>query len=316
MVQNNPITFIDVSGFAPGQLDYLDLAPAPAKEEVARVLRESNGAPGEGYRGFYPIAKKMIEAGKANSARLAAARGRKQVQLAAEFKRSGTMTTAVLKEGAAFSAIFNLTDKGYGDSFINLPGSLSSEGTFPGVQLITRNEELKIGRKPWSRFKPEKQERESISVIINSDSFQGKEGKVKWTPTADSNYRVFDENAFIMEIERLYNETGNPLHPIVKGQIINHIKDNNNILPKAAGIAGLHAEVRALNQAMNRAGVSMLRSFGSLMNITVMTKRLAGKIGADFEACYNCRAIIGDPVRILSGVTENSKKINRMHSMH
>jgi insecticidal toxin complex protein TccC len=57
MVQNNPIKLIDVSGFAPGRLDYLDLAPAPGKEAVMTVLRESNGASGEGYRGFDPIAK-------------------------------------------------------------------------------------------------------------------------------------------------------------------------------------------------------------------------------------------------------------------
>jgi insecticidal toxin complex protein TccC len=257
-----------------------------------------------------------MAAGKANSAKLVAAKGRKQLQRAAEFKRTGTMTTAVLKEGAALSATFNLADKNYGDSFINLPGSLSSEGTFPGVRLITRNEELTIGRKPPPRFKLEKQEWKEISAIINTRSFQGKGGKVAWAPAADSNYRVSDEGAFMGEIERLYNESGEPLHPVIKDQIMSHIANNDRILPRAAGIAGLHAEVRALNQAMNRARVSTLRPFRAAMNMFVITKRLVGKVGANFDACYNCRAIIGDPVRILSGVTENNKGFERMHSAH
>ncbi|EDX3144028.1 hypothetical protein B6N85_000125 [Salmonella enterica subsp. diarizonae serovar 61:l,v:1,5,7] len=74
----------------------------------------------------------------------------------------------------------------------------------------------------------------------------------KWRPeTSLGYYHVENVDIFISEIKKLYAASGSELHEVVERRIRNHLASNNNILPRMAGIAGLHAEVQALNHIIS-----------------------------------------------------------------
>nr|WP_080718700.1 YwqJ-related putative deaminase [Xenorhabdus bovienii] len=99
-----------------------------------------------------------------------------------------------------------------------------------------------------------------------------------------------------------FTETPDPLHPIIKERIIEHLEKNKNILPTTAGIAGLHAEVQALNFVLHRFDALDIDRDEGLTNTYIYTKRLVGKErNVDFPACHNCSGILSGREQVMTG---------------
>ncbi|OCQ52990.1 hypothetical protein Ppb6_01883 [Photorhabdus australis subsp. thailandensis] len=85
-----------------------------------------------------------------------------------------------------------------------------------------------------------------------------------------------------------------------------------NILPTMAGIAGLHAEVQALNNLFisGDRGTEKRENWKYIRNMlesTIFTQRLtAGQAGKDFAACHNCSGILSSPVNVITGKVESA----------
>lgn len=185
----------------------------------------------------------------------------------------------------------------YRKFFLNLNGKLSKKDLFPGVELIE-------------------------------------------TPGGDvEKYKVVDENVFIDAIQKsylnkkIYTQKGRPeiydgaskelleealterpisLHPAMKARIEAHIAENNGEFPTQAGIAGLHAEVQALNFAFHKFDELGIDRQEGLRNTYLYTKRLVGEKNADFPACYNCSGILSGTEHVMTGRIDgtNTSKLN------
>lgn len=138
---------------------------------------------------------------------------------------------------------------------------------------------------------------------IVSRSYTNLAGKVTNFPGVkqidDGSFIISDKTAFIDRVEQLYVASNNPLHPITKAKILEHVGDGSKIFPTQAGIPGLHAEVQAVNEIIQRVPNGF-----DLSKINVSTIKLypgQGQ-GLPFPACFNCGGILSDSVNILTGV--------------
>ncbi len=205
-------------------------------------------------------------------------------------------TNAKLKSYAAHAGFLSLSEKRepvFKSGFINFTGSLSNKNTFPGVHLI--DEKVKAG---FEAFSP---------ALLKTTK--------KWRPEVSLGYyRIEDTNAFVSEIKNRYSESGTPLTDVVESRIREHIKNNNNILPKMAGIAGLHAEVQALNFVVSsmEKGESVA---GKLSASYIYTQRLVGAKNEDFPACHNCSGIISGLENVMTGRVKNHIRLTRRNSV-
>lgn len=115
----------------------------------------------------------------------------------------------------------------------------------------------------------------------------------------DDFFVINDKTAFINKVDDLFAQSNNPLNPITRSRILDHIGDGSRQFPTQAGIPGLHAEVQSVNSILNQ----VPRGF-DLSKINVSTIKLApgpGQ-GLPFPACTNCGGILSNSVNILTGV--------------
>ncbi|EKG5019341.1 TPA: YwqJ-related putative deaminase [Salmonella enterica subsp. diarizonae serovar 53:z10:z35] len=119
---------------------------------------------------------------------------------------------------------------------------------------------------------------------------------------------------FISEIKKLYAASGSELHEVVERRIRNHLASNNNILPRMAGIAGLHAEVQALNHIISMTDTEA-RVASKLSSSYIYTQRLVGARNEDFPACHNCSGIINGLENIMTGRVEGHTRLIRRKSI-
>ncbi|WP_244563492.1 YwqJ-related putative deaminase [Pantoea rodasii] len=187
----------------------------------------------------------------------------------------------------------------YRDSFLNLEGSLEKKKTFPGVTLI--NENIKSGFEEYS-----------------PDKLKKLTGPRRWKPEASLGYYVVTNiESFISGIRKQYSTKDYPLHPVVENRIREHVSGNNGILPKMAGIAGLHAEVQALNAILSSSKDGAYSH--SLSHSYIFTQRLVGAgqenpAGADFPACFNCSGILSGLEHVMTGRVEHHSRLRRRKS--
>ncbi|ERT10678.1 YwqJ-related putative deaminase [Photorhabdus temperata] len=182
----------------------------------------------------------------------------------------------------------------YEDEFVNFKNNdknLADGKLFPGISLIKHPKLLRV--KNEKTKKPETQLREEAEA-----------------------YQITDIESFISGIKEMYNQANKPLHPITESLIREHIINNEGVLPTMAGIAGLHAEVQALNNLFisgdKRAGKSIgSRNLGEyirdMLESSIFTQRLTTKqAGDDFAACHNCSGILSSPVNVITGKVASS----------
>ncbi|EDA5330987.1 hypothetical protein F9N29_21565 [Salmonella enterica] len=137
----------------------------------------------------------------------------------------------------------------------------------------------------------------------------------KWRPeTSLGYYHVENVDIFISEIKKLYAASGSELHEVVERRIRNHLASNNNILPRMAGIAGLHAEVQALNHIISMTDTEA-RVASKLSSSYIYTQRLVGARNEDFPACHNCSGIINGLENIMTGRVEGHTRLIRRKSI-
>ncbi|OCQ52480.1 hypothetical protein Ppb6_02216 [Photorhabdus australis subsp. thailandensis] len=194
---------------------------------------------------------------------------------------------------AAHAGYVHVTDYNsignYKDGFVNFKDNsrnLAEGKLFPGIRLIKRPKLSIVRDKETERWK--KQESDEADA-----------------------YEITDIESFISGVRDMYSRANVDLHPVIESLIRNHIVNNDHVLPTMAGIAGLHAEVQALNNLLiladGRAGKivggrkieeymqDMLKSF-------IFTQRLTTKqAGNDFAACHNCSGILSVPANVITG---------------
>jgi len=137
-------------------------------------------------------------------------------------------------------------------------------------------------------------------------SFTNFSGSIRSFPGIQNNkngtFTIVDRGAFIDQVDTLFKNDGNPLNPVMKERILNFIgNDNARVFPtKGRGIPGLHAEVQAVNAALNKVPAG-----GSQINISVSTIDLlpGSNQGLPFPACNNCGGILSG-FDILTGVKQ------------
>lgn len=179
----------------------------------------------------------------------------------------------------------------YDDEFVNFKDNdrnLANGRLFPGINLIKRPK---------------------LSIVKDKEAW-----KMQQSDEAEA-YKVTDIEAFISGIREMYGEE-NPLHPVIESLIRNHIINNHYVLPTMAGIAGLHAEVQALNNLLTLEDEREGKAVGSrkigeymrdMLQSSIFTQRLTTKqAGDDFAACHNCSGILSSPVNVITGKVESS----------
>ncbi|WP_272872613.1 RHS repeat-associated core domain-containing protein, partial [Aliivibrio fischeri] len=290
MVRNNPVSMKDKDGRV---AEWLDLAYPHKSCEIVDLMYKNNPKLKQYHQNFTEETKKILDETNANESIL---KGQKNAKMREKKSRDMTFTNAKLKTYAAHAGFLNLSSSEtpiFRSGFVNLPGSLRNKNTFPGVRLI----EPKI-RRGFDEYSPEK--------LKTSE---------KWKPEISLGYyQVKDLDAFINGVKDLYSSSGSKLHDIVEGRIRNHITNNNNILPKMAGIAGLHAEVQALNHIVSMSDAEGTTA-SKLSSSYIYTQRLVGDRNKDFPACHNCSGIINGLENVMTGRVKDHTRLLRRKSI-
>ncbi|MBC8954020.1 YwqJ-related putative deaminase [Xenorhabdus sp. PB62.4] len=196
----------------------------------------------------------------------------------------------------------------YQDGFINFKDNNRNLGRgklFPGVELLPRKT-IPINT-PESGYKNKPSN--NIVRTLRDDTA--------------TEYRVSDMSQFISGLQDMYEKNGQTLHPMTQRLVENHIAHNGGILPTMAGIAGLHAEVQALNQILIAADqnepLNPARYTKAMFQSSIFTKRLTtANAGQDFPACHNCSGIIQSPANVITGTVDSagsnfSKQVAKRH---
>lgn len=289
MDRNSPVTLKDSDGRDP---EWLDLAYLHQKDDVVALTYKNIPAVKAYHDIFTNKTKEILDETAGNEKTLKGYKQNKQAKAAANMK----YTNAKLKTYAAHAGFLNLSNGEPSASkagFLNFAGNLGKKNTFPGVHLV--NEKVKEG---LESFSPDKLKTTK-----------------KWRPEVSLGYyRIADIDKYISEIKNLYATSGVNLHPVVENRIREHIKNNNNMLPKMAGVAGLHAEVQALNYMISMTnaagGIASRLSSGYLY-----TQRLVGAKNEDFPACHNCSGIISGLENVMTGRVKNHTRLMRRNSV-
>ncbi|REF25899.1 YwqJ-like deaminase [Xenorhabdus cabanillasii] len=215
-------------------------------------------------------------------------------------------TTSLLRKEKSKKALQNfaahagyLRDKDgkeYKDRFVNFKDNnrnLAPGKLFPGVKLIPQKT-IEVNRPigPW---------RNKLAYDIE-DIFRN---------NMANEYRVTNTPAFIKGLQDMYEKNGQTLHPMTQRLVEEHIAHNGDILPTMAGIAGLHAEVQALNQIFITADqnepLNPARYDKAMLQSSIFTKRLTtANAGKDFPACHNCSGIIKSPANVITGMVDSA----------
>ncbi|MDX7999525.1 hypothetical protein FE394_09990 [Xenorhabdus sp. Reich] len=189
----------------------------------------------------------------------------------------------------------------YQDEFVNFKDNnqnLAPGKLFPSVELIPQKT-IEINRPTGPR-------RNKLAYDIE-DTFRN---------NMANEYRITSIPDFIKGLRDMYEKNGQTLHPMTQRLVEEHIAHNNNILPTMAGIAGLHAEVQALNKVFIKSDqdagessdpLSPARYAKAMLQSSIFTKRLTtANAGQDFPACHNCSGIIQSPANVITGTVDSA----------
>ncbi|CNH73215.1 YwqJ-related putative deaminase [Yersinia pekkanenii] len=294
-VNNDTPPLIDPEKY--NKLDSLSLERTKVSDSTIRsAIYNKNGITGpfygvgDHYKKITENTDSILKQSAENDKKLKGTLDKMKVKEAVDMKfTKGKLRSYAAHSGASNTAIH--TDS-YKDGFFNLPGSLSEKNPFPGVKIIedTVNPAL-------LKYKP-------INIPRTT----------KWNPKSDlGSYHVEDTEKYISEVKSLYEKSGVKLTPLVEKRIRDYLLAQKNILPKKAGIAGLHAEVQAFNYMVTKFNKDVTQA-ENLNQIYIFTKRLVGNKNNDFPACVNCSGILSGLENIMTGKVEKDVKLNRRHS--
>ncbi|CDH31385.1 YwqJ-related putative deaminase [Xenorhabdus bovienii] len=208
-------------------------------------------------------------------------------------------TKNALKDFAAHAGYMH--NGSYQDEFVNFKDknqNLAPRKLFPGVELLPE--------KTIAITKPEGGWKNALSNKIARE-FEDSTAK---------KYKVKDIGEFITGVENMYKQNKQVLHPMTQRLTKEHIEHNDYFLPTMASIAGLHAEVQALNKIFIESDevsgqaadpLNPARYARAMLQSSIFTKRLTtDKAGQDFPACHNCSGIIRSPANVITGMVESA----------
>ncbi|MGJ0623513.1 RHS repeat-associated core domain-containing protein [Xenorhabdus bovienii] len=212
-----------------------------------------------------------------------------------------------LQNFAAHAGYFH--NDSYQDLYVNFKDknqNLAPGKLFPGVELLPQ--------KTIAITKPEGGWKNALSIKIarEFEDSTAKKYRVK--------FKVKDEkkdiSEFITGVKDMYKQGKQVLHPMIQRLIKEHVEHNDYVLPTMAGIAGLHAEVQALNKIFIESDevsgqaadpLNPARYARAMLQSSIFTKRLTtDKAGQDFPACHNCSGIIRSPANVITGMVESA----------
>lgn len=276
-------------------LEWLELAIHHNTKSLIDIIHKLNPPIQNFYQTFKTSTQGILAEAENNETAL---KGLKNEKMRAKAAQNMRFTSRKLKNYAAHAGAV-VDDEGESsagkEGFVNLPGSLTVKGLFSGVKLVS--EAIKDD---LAEYSPEKL------------------GKAKrWNPQMSLGYyKVTDMEKFIEGIKTAYlqTETQIGLHPYIEKRIRQYVKNMNFILPKMAGIAGLHAEVQALNYIVSQPYDENATLSGRVAKTYIYTQRLVGKIKGDFEACNNCSGILNGLENIMTGRVDDHVMLNRRKS--
>ncbi|HBE18664.1 MAG TPA: hypothetical protein DEG17_02850 [Cyanobacteria bacterium UBA11149] len=147
-------------------------------------------------------------------------------------------------------------------------------------------------------FQNLKATKDNAPGTYTSEKFPGFELKERRLESSETIMTISDPDIFMGNIKRIYKDSGNPLHPKMEEKIRKWISEAGREFSTKAQIPGLHAEVQAVNNLLNRldeAGVEITDEI--LARIQVAVYRVAPgspeiKQGDHFPACKNCKNIL------------------------
>ncbi|VAW59625.1 hypothetical protein MNBD_GAMMA11-2255 [hydrothermal vent metagenome] len=182
-------------------------------------------------------------------------------------------------------------------SFCEVPDRLTTRASDGSATLITTKTDKELRELVALS-------RSDVDGIDIGRSFTNLPGSVRNFPGVQNNkngtFNITDRDAFINQVDTLFKSDGNRLNPVIRDRIVNFIgNDASRVFPvKGRGLPGLHAEVQAVNAALNKAPIGTLPR-----NINVSTIDLlpGSNQGLAFPACNNCGGIL-QGFNILTGV--------------
>jgi insecticidal toxin complex protein TccC len=200
-------------------------------------------------------------------------------------------------------------------SFFNLPGSPSGKNPFPGIEVNGTDYTTK-GIPTFNAVKTRVQKGQAICEPFKEIELLA--------PSDLGTYSVTDINAFLKGVEdqyRIFSAT--PLQTRTKKLIEDHIHANP-VIPIRAGVAGLHADVQAINHVastlpkIDREGnVDEVAFQKAMFNTTLYVQKLTVPGSLNFPACGNCSGIIPKNVAVATGLSpfaRHAPEIRRRHS--
>lgn len=297
MVGNNPIRYADARGLE--RLDYLDLASAPADDaSVVAAAFQVNPGVSQQYNSFSARTAQILDAPAQRQRQIDELERNKKKGDANKLKKSPLkFSKTALKGFAAHAGIAPRDGSELTTDFVNFEGSLAAKNLFPGVELMP------AAPPPDHPF----------SVVIPASASQ--RTKLAFQQDADfGNYRVVDPQAFMQGIEQRYEAGAVALHDYTRQRITSHLANSNYVIPIKAGIAGLHAEVQALNDWISRPAEGR-KTEQVIADSFVFTQRLVGiptgQNVVDFPACYNCSGILPPTLNVMTGRLPERPVTNR-----
>jgi insecticidal toxin complex protein TccC len=269
MVRNNPVMLSDPDGRSPVLAESDKKNPHTDLDIAREMIGKSTG--------------RILEKAQEGTNIISKLKGKKLNEAMADMK----FTNNKLKDYAAHAAVVievpehNLVV--YKKHFFNLRGKLTKNERFAEVEVRENDNPLE------SKYKVNDK-----ALFLNKIK-EGYETKKIHRPKGGSPNFISDPTGFLQEkpVE---------LHSETEKRITKHLEDSHDEIPMMAGIAGLHAEVQALNFAMTELDRLGVEREEGLKRTYIYTKRLVGKEkNVDFPACYNCSGILSGPEHVMTG---------------
>lgn len=143
---------------------------------------------------------------------------------------------------------------------------------------------------------------------VTSDTFTNLDGRLNRLNASDgasfdpatNTIRITDPDAYVRFVESKYADAGQTLNPKTKELIRNYITgQEGKPLSSFDGAPGLHAEIQAFNDVVNKLDAKGVPY--TMSDIQVATRKLADGTGNPFPACDNCAGILPPEVTKVTG---------------
>ncbi|HWH89004.1 MAG TPA: RHS repeat-associated core domain-containing protein [Pseudomonas sp.] len=198
-------------------------------------------------------------------------------------------------------------------SFFNLPGSPSGKNPFPGI-TVNETDYTTNGIPSFNAVRKRVQSGRAISAPFAENELLA--------PSDLGTYSVTNMKVFLDAVESAYkNFSATPLHARTRKLIEAHI-EANPVIPIRAGVAGLHADVQAINHVASELQKKENGNFDevtfqrAMFNTVLYVQKLTVPGSQNFPACGNCTGIIPKNVAVATGLSPFGRHPSSTRARH